>query len=38
MVTFFEVGEWVDPASERTLTELAREALDELRSAAAALG
>lgn len=30
--------QWVDPASERTLTELARQALDELRSAAAALG
>ena len=29
---------WVDPASERTLTELARQALGELRSAAAALG
>jgi hypothetical protein len=29
---------WVDPASKRTLSELAREAVDELRLAAAALG
>ena len=29
---------WVDPASKQTLTELARQALGELRGAAAALG
>jgi AcrR family transcriptional regulator len=30
-------GLWVDPASQQTLTELARRALDELRAAVAAL-
>jgi len=30
-------GEWADPASERTLTDLTRQALDELRVAATAL-
>ncbi|HEY2508671.1 MAG TPA: TetR/AcrR family transcriptional regulator [Streptosporangiaceae bacterium] len=30
-------GQWVDPASEQTLTELSRHALDELRTATAAL-
>jgi AcrR family transcriptional regulator len=29
---------WIDPASQLTLTELARQALDELRAAAVALG
>ena len=29
---------WVDPASQQTLTELARQALDELRAATATLG
>jgi len=29
---------WAGPASRQTLTELARQALDELRGAAAALG
>lgn len=29
---------WTAPASHRTLTELARQALDELRAATAALG
>jgi AcrR family transcriptional regulator len=29
---------WVDPASKQTFTELARQALDELRAATAALG
>jgi len=29
---------WVDPASQQTLTELARQALDELRAATAMLG
>jgi AcrR family transcriptional regulator len=31
-------GNWVDPASQQTFTELARQALDELRAATAALG
>jgi AcrR family transcriptional regulator len=31
-------GQWADPASQQTLTELARHALDELRAAAATLG
>jgi AcrR family transcriptional regulator len=30
-------GQWADPASQQTLTELARHALDELRAAAATL-
>ena len=30
--------QWADPASQRTLTELTRHALDELRVAAASLG
>ena len=29
---------WIDPASDQTLTELARQALDDVRAAAAALG
>jgi AcrR family transcriptional regulator len=31
-------AQWASPASQRTLTQLARQALDELRAAAAALG
>ena len=31
-------GQWADPASQQTLTELARHALDELRAATATLG
>jgi hypothetical protein len=30
-------GQWADPAGQQTLTELARQVLDELRVAAAAL-
>ena len=31
-------GQWADPAGRQTLTELTRQALDELRAATAALG
>jgi hypothetical protein len=31
-------GQWADPASQQTLTELTRQALAELRAATATLG